>query len=150
MTKKEARTPEQFSADPAAIELLHRAETLHLSTAFTRAESMAACPIGSRGMCCSMCLMGPCRITKDGQVGVCGATLETIGARVFARHVAAGSAAHSDHGRDLAFTLKAVANGQARGFQIRDPFKLKVVAGHLGIPASGRSTNEIANDVADH
>ena len=27
MTKKEARTPEQFSADPAAIELLHRAET---------------------------------------------------------------------------------------------------------------------------
>ena len=84
MTKKEARTPEQFSADPAAIELLHRAETLGLSTAFTRAESMAACPIGSRGMCCSMCLMGPCRITKDGQVGVCGATLETIGARNFA------------------------------------------------------------------
>ena len=132
MTKKEAKSPEQFSADPAAIELLHRAETLGLSTAFTRAESMAACPIGSRGMCCSMCLMGPCRITKDGQVGVCGATLETIGARIFARHVAAGSAAHSDHGRDLAFTLKAVAKGEAKGFKIRDPFKLQDGGGAPG------------------
>ena len=149
MAKKEFRTPEQSSADPAAIELLHRAETLGLSTAFTRADSMAACPIGSRGMCCSMCLMGPCRITKEGQVGVCGATLETIGARIFARHVAAGSAAHSDHGRDLAFTLKAVAKGEARGFQIRDPFKLKVVAGHLGIRTEGRPLNDIANDIAD-
>ena len=149
MTKKEARTPEQFSADPAAIELLHRAETMGLSTAFTRAESMAACPIGSRGMCCSMCLMGPCRITKDGQVGVCGATLETIGARVFARHVAAGSAAHSDHGRDLAFTLKAVAKGEAKGFKIRDPFKLRMVAEHLDIKTEGRSSLDIANEVAD-
>lgn len=36
MTKKEARTPEQFSADPAAIELLQRAQTLGIGTAFTR------------------------------------------------------------------------------------------------------------------
>ena len=149
MAKKASKTPEQYSADPAAIELLYRAEALGLDTAFTRAAAMSACPIGSRGMCCSMCLMGPCRITKDGQVGVCGATLETIGARVFARHVAAGSAAHSDHGRDLAFTLKAAANGEAKGFQIRDPFKLKAVAGHLGVPTEGRPINEIANDIAD-
>lgn len=149
MTRKEAKTPEQFSADPAAIELLQRADAMGIGTAFSRAESMAACPIGSRGMCCSMCLMGPCRLTKDGQVGVCGATLETIGARTFARHVAAGSAAHSDHGRDLAFTLKAVAKGEAKGFKIRDPFKLKTVAGHMGIPTEGRATNDIANDIAD-
>jgi carbon-monoxide dehydrogenase catalytic subunit len=150
MAKKQPKTPEQFSADPAAIELLYRAESLGLETAFTRAEAMAPCPIGSRGMCCSMCLMGPCRITKDGQVGVCGATLETIAARLFARHVAAGSAAHSDHGRDLAFTLKAVANGEAKGFKIRDPYKLKAVAGYLGIPTEGRSNSEIAGDIADH
>ena len=96
-----------------------------------------------------MCLMGPCRITKDGQVGVCGATLETIGARIFARHVAAGSAAHSDHGRDLAFTLKAVAKGEAKGFKIRDPFKLRMVAEHLDIKTEGRLSLDIANDVAD-
>ena len=114
MAKKEFRTPEQSSADPAAVIMLRRAEALGIDTAFSRADKMAACPIGSRGMCCSMCLMGPCRITKDGQVGICGATLDTIGARIFARHVAAGSAAHSDHGRDLAFTLKAVAIGRGQ------------------------------------
>jgi hypothetical protein len=146
---KETRTPQQASADPAAIPLLERAQALGIGTAFSRADQMAPCPIGSRGMCCSMCLMGPCRITKDGQVGVCGATLETIGARVFARHVAAGSAAHSDHGRDLAFTLKAAAKGEAKGFKIRDPYKLKAVAGHYGIPTEGRALNDIAIDVAD-
>ena len=149
MAKKQMRTPEQASADPAAIPLLQRAEALGISTAFSRADAMAPCPIGSRGMCCSMCLMGPCRITKDGQVGVCGATLETIAARMFARHVAAGSAAHSDHGRDLAFTLKAVAQGEAKGFKVRDPFKLKTVAGYFGIPTAGRKIEEIAGDVAD-
>ena len=146
---KETRTPQQSSADPAAIPLLERAQAMGIGTAFSRADQMAACPIGSRGMCCSMCLMGPCRITKDGQVGVCGATLETIGARVFARHVAAGSAAHSDHGRDLAFTLKAAAKGEAKGFKIRDPYKLKAVAGHYGIPTEGRAINDIAIDIAD-
>ena len=84
MAKHDSRTPEQSSADPAAIPLILRAQAMGVSTAFTRADNMAPCPIGSRGMCCSMCLMGPCRITKDGQVGVCGATLETIGARVCA------------------------------------------------------------------
>ena len=74
--------------------------------------------------------------------------LETIGARIFA-HVAAGSAAHSDHGRDLAFTLKAVAKGEAKGFKIRDPFKLRMVAEHLDIKTEGRLSLDIANDVAD-
>jgi anaerobic carbon-monoxide dehydrogenase catalytic subunit len=149
MSKKIAKTPEQFSADPAAWEILLRADSMGIGTAFTRAEAMPACPIGEKGMCCSMCLMGPCRLVKDGQVGVCGATLETIGARIFARHVAAGSAAHSDHGRDLAFTLKAVAEGQTQGFAIRDPYKLRAVAGYMDIPVSGRSDKEIAGDVAD-
>ncbi len=149
MSKKNPKTPEQFSADPAAVIMLERADAMGISTAFSRAEAMPPCPIGSKGMCCSMCLMGPCRITKDGQVGVCGATLETIGARVFARHVAAGSAAHSDHGRDLAFTLKAVAEGQTQGFKIRDPYKLRAVAKHMDVPVNGRSDLEIAGDIAD-
>ena len=62
---------------------------------------------------------------------------------------AAGSAAHSDHGRDLAFTLKAVAKGEAKGFKIRDPFKLRMVAEHLDIKTEGRLSLDIANDVAD-
>ena len=81
--------------------------------------------------------MGPCRLTKDGQVGICGATVETIAARNLARAIAAGSAAHSDHGRDLAFTLQAVGLGEAQGYEIRDEAKLYAVAAKHGIADQG-------------
>ena len=146
------RTNQQRSIDPAAQQMLIRAEELGLGTAFTRAEQMAACPIGignSAGICCKNCFMGPCRLTKEGQVGVCGATVETIAARNLARAVAAGSAAHSDHGRDVAFTLLAAAEGQAQGYEIRDKTKLLAVARKFGIPTEKREVKEIAKDVAN-
>src|SRR3990172_8856058 len=146
------RTHQQRSIDPAAQQMLIRAEELGLGTAFTRAEAMAACPIGigsSAGICCKNCFMGPCRLTKEGQVGVCGATVETIAARNLARAVAAGSAAHSDHGRDIAFTLLAAAEGQAQGYQIRDVTKLMAVARKFGVPTEKRQTADIAKDVAN-
>ncbi|NIS81158.1 MAG: anaerobic carbon-monoxide dehydrogenase catalytic subunit [Anaerolineales bacterium] len=147
--KKKGRTPEEASLDPAAQEMLVRAEELGLGTAFSRADHMAPCPIGANGQCCKVCFMGPCRVTKDGQTGVCGATIETITARNFARAVAAGAASHSDHGRDLAFTLIATAKGEAQGYKIRDPFKLSKLAKELGIATEGRKVNEIALDVGE-
>src|SRR5512135_1473542 len=146
---KEKKTPQQFSIDPAAQQMLIRADSLGISTAFTRAEAMVACNIGAQGMCCKMCGMGPCRLTKDGSTGVCGATIDTIQALNFVRMVAAGSAAHSDHGRDMAFLLKAVANDEAEGYTLRDVAKLRSVAAKCGIPIDKRSPNEIANDLAD-
>ena len=143
------RTPEQQSDDPAAQEMLKRAQELNIGTAFTRADNMAACNIGSAGMCCKNCGMGPCRLTKEGQVGVCGATIETIQARNLIRGIAAGAAAHSDHGRDMALTLKAVANGEAEGYTIRDIAKLRKIAAYYKIEIEGRSPEEIANDLAD-
>ncbi len=146
------RTNSQRSIDPAAQEMLIRADELGLATAFTRAEVMAACPIGignSAGICCKNCFMGPCRLTKDGQVGVCGATVGTIAARNLARAVAAGSAAHSDHGRDVAFTLLATAEGQAQGYEIRDVTKLLAVARKFGISTDKRPVNDIAKEVAN-
>ncbi len=148
MTPK-ARTPEERSIDPAAVQMLELAETLGLSTAFSRADAMSPCPIGADGLCCKNCFMGPCRVVKDGQTGVCGATADTIVARNFARAVAAGASAHSDHGRDMAFTLKAAATGEAGDYKIRDPYKLFSVAKTLGVPIDGRSVEEIASDVAD-
>ncbi len=143
------RTAQQQSVDPAAQEMLIRAEELGIGTAFTRADDMAPCNIGGAGMCCKQCGMGPCRLTKEGQVGVCGATIDTIQARNLIRAIAAGAAAHSDHGRDMAFTLKAVANHEAEGYIIRDVAKLRIVASHYAIPIEGRSPEEIANDLAD-
>jgi carbon-monoxide dehydrogenase catalytic subunit len=146
---KTKRSPEEFSIDPAAQQMLIRADELGVSTAFSRADDMVPCNIGSAGMCCKVCGMGPCRLTKDGQTGVCGATLDTIQARNFIRAVAAGAAAHSDHGRDMAFILKAVANDETEGYTIRDVAKLRTVAAMYNIPIEGRSPNEIANDLAD-
>lgn len=146
---KQKQTPEQHSIDPAAQQMLIRADELGISTAFTRAENTPPCNIGSAGMCCKICGMGPCRLTKEGQTGVCGATIDTIQARNLIRAISAGAAAHSDHGRDMAFILKAVANGEAEGYAIRDVAKLRTVADLYDIPIEGRSPQEIANDLAD-
>ena len=70
-------------------------------------------------------------------------------ARHFARQVAGGVAAHSDHGRDMAMTLRAVAKGEAAGYRVKDEQKLAAVAGYMGIATAGREVNEIALDVAD-
>ncbi len=148
MAKKE-RTMDERTIDPASKEMLIRADELGLGTAFHRAEAMPPCNIGAAGMCCKFCGMGPCRLTKDGSTGVCGATIDTIQARNLVRAIAAGSAAHSDHGRDMAFTLKAVANGETEGYVLRDIAKLRTVAAFYDIPIEGRSPEEIANDLAD-
>jgi carbon-monoxide dehydrogenase catalytic subunit len=146
---KGKRSYEEQSSDPAAQEMLIRADELGIGTAFSRADEMVPCNIGGAGMCCKICGMGPCRLTKAGQTGVCGATIDTIQARNFIRSIAAGAAAHSDHGRDMAFTLKAVANGETEGYMIRDVAKLRMVAASVGIRVEGRSPKEIANELAD-
>jgi carbon-monoxide dehydrogenase catalytic subunit len=147
MPKK--REIKDYSTDPAAQQMLIRAEQLGIGTAFTRADAMVPCNIGGAGMCCKQCGMGPCRLTKNGDVGVCGATLDTIQARNLTRAIAAGGAAHSDHGRDMAFLLKATANGESEGYAIRDVAKLRMVASYYDIKVEGRAPEEIANELAD-
>src|SRR3972149_6890443 len=65
MPKK--RSAEERSIDHASQQLLLRADQLGLDTAFSRADAMAACPIGAgvSGLCCKNCFMGPCRLTKE-------------------------------------------------------------------------------------
>ena len=107
--------PELRSADAAACEVLGSCEGL-IETAFDRAASILPCPIGAEGICCKNCAMGPCRLIGTTTRGVCGATQATVAARNFARAVAAGASAHSDHGRGMALALLAVAKGEAKGF----------------------------------
>ena len=144
--------PKVQTIDPAAIEVLKRAEALGYSTAFSRAAKMAACPIGAEGACCQICNMGPCRLVptkaNPDPVGVCGATRATVAARNMARHIAAGTAAHSDHGRDLVFTLQAVAEGAAQGYELRDLAKLNTVAGYFGVKTDGKKPEQIAGEIA--
>lgn len=153
MAKKKGRTPEEASRDPAAMAILELACELEAETAFARADTIVPCNIGSQGLCCKHCAMGPCRLVGATERGVCGATISTVAARNFARAVAAGASAHSDHGRDLAYTLLEAAEGHAPDYGVSDPFKLAEVAGYLGVPTrdeSGetRPIGEIARDVA--
>ena len=141
------------SADKVAEEILEWTEAHGLETAFERAERIKACPIGHSGACCKICFMGPCRLVgkdaEDKATGVCGATLPVVAARNFLRMVAAGTAAHSDHARDMAYTLLAAATGEAPDFQIRDVTKLKKLADILEIATDGRTKEDIAKDVAE-
>ncbi len=140
--------PERKSADAAACEVLGSCEGL-VETAFDRAANILPCPIGAEGICCKNCAMGPCRLMGDTPRGVCGATQSTVAARNFARAVAAGVSAHSDHGRGMALALLAVAKGETHGFGIRDEEKLRAVAGHMGIKTGDRPVLDIALDVAE-
>ena len=141
---------DQRSVDPAAQVLLKTAAAKNIKTAFDRADKLKPCPIGHQGACCKMCHMGPCRLVgkEEEAEGVCGATLPVVTARNFARMVAAGTAAHSDHARDLANTLLAVGRGEAKDFQVKDVRKLNRVAGYLGINIEGKATNKVAEEVA--
>lgn len=139
---------DERSIDRAVLEVLNYCEGT-VETAFDRAAQSKPCPIGADGLCCRMCFMGPCRLVGKVTRGVCGATRATVAARNYARAVAGGAAAHSDHGRDLAFALAAVARGEAQGYRIRDVGKLFMVAEYLGVKTQDREVNDVALEVAD-
>jgi anaerobic carbon-monoxide dehydrogenase catalytic subunit len=145
---EEKSADKAMSADMAVCEVLEFCEGV-VETAFDRGSSIKPCPIGAEGACCKHCAMGPCRLVGKVSRGVCGATKSTVAARNFARQVAAGVAAHSDHGRGMAFALLAVAKGETQGFRIRDEAKLHSVAGYMGIKSQGRPVNDVAREVAE-
>ncbi len=134
----------------ATAQMLRKAERDGVETAFHRAAAMKACPIGADSACCKHCSMGPCRlVSKDpyGKVGVCGATIDTIQSRNFARMVASGAAAHTDHGMSMLDLFRDVVNGKIKEYTIKDTFKLEAIAGEIGIDVTGRETEDIAMDL---
>jgi carbon-monoxide dehydrogenase catalytic subunit len=140
------------SANEAAERIIEWSESQKIETCFDRAQRLKPCPIGSTGACCKICHIGPCRLVghnaEEEARGVCGATLPTIASRNLLRMAASGAAAHSDHARDMAFVLLAVANGETADFKITDVKKLYKVAGILEIEFKGRPVNDVARDVA--
>mgnify|MGYP003572747953 CR=1 FL=1 len=134
----------------ATYQMLEKARRDGVETAFDRAASMKACPIGADSACCKHCSMGPCRLNaKDpyGKVGVCGATIDTIMARNFARMVASGAAAHTDHGMSMLDLFREVVNGNIEEYKIKDTNKLEEVAQSIGIETEGREVKDIALDL---
>ena len=134
----------------ATIQMLEKAKRDGVETAFDRAVNMKACPIGADSACCKHCSMGPCRLNaKDpyGKVGVCGATIDTIMARNFARMVASGAASHTDHGMAMLDVFRGVVQGHISDYKIKDVLKLEEVARSVGIETEDRAMEDIAMDL---
>jgi len=162
---KKVADPIAASIDPATQEMIVRAQALGIDTVFDRAVTMRPCNIGMQGTCCKNCAMGPCRLPmpkagiegEDMRKGLCGATPNTIAARNFARMVAAGAAAHSDHGRAVAEVFLSVARKETDDYTIKDPARLLQIAPHFDVATTvevdgeqvDRDFDEIALEVAE-
>ncbi len=142
--------PEDKSIDAATQEMIRKAEIDGVETVWDRLESQQPqCGYGQLGICCKNCMSGPCRIDPFGdgpKKGVCGATADTIVARNIIRMIAAGAAAHSDHGRHVVIAMHEALDGKAN-YPIKDEKKLKEVAKKLGVETEGRSAKDIAKDI---
>ncbi len=131
----------------ATIQMMEKAKRDGVELAFDRAVNMKPCPIGADSACCKHCSMGPCRLnSKDpySKVGVCGATIDTIQARNFARMVASGASAHTDHGMGMLDVFRGVVKGEITDYKIKDTLKLEEVARSVGIETADRSVEDIA------
>jgi len=116
--------PKKRSTDKASQQMLKVMSEAGIENAWDRFdEQQPQCGFGKLGICCRNCSMGPCRIDPFGdgpQAGVCGATADTIAARNLVRMIAAGAAAHSDHGRDVAHTFKMAVVSEKCDHMIKD------------------------------
>jgi len=92
--------------------------------------------------------MGPCRISKKNPRGICGANAATVASRHLIRQVAAGTAAHADHGHDIVKTLLMTARGEAQGYQIKSERRLHEIAKEWDIETQDRTKEEIAEELA--
>jgi carbon-monoxide dehydrogenase catalytic subunit len=140
-------------ADQATQAMIKRAAEQNIQTVWDRWDAQQPqCGFGTLGLCCRHCSMGPCRIDPFGngpQAGVCGATADTIAARHLARMIAAGAAAHSDHGRDIAHTLLAIGQDGHCDYTVKDPEKLKTIAEQVyGIKTADKDIRQVALEVA--
>ena len=133
-------------------EVLSSPVAKNVRTAYDRIQSrgMSACLFGSGGTCCRNCNMGPCQIIDgvEEMVGVCGATADTVAARNFARTVAGGTAAHTDHAREMVRGFIETAKGEGP-HQIKDVNKLKMLAKTFDIETEGREVNDIALELGE-
>ncbi len=146
---KKAAKPQELTIDVASMEMIERSRELEVETIFDRAATMKPCNIGAQGTCCKNCAQGPCRLPlpksgiegEDTRKGLCGATPQTIAARNFARMVAGGAAAHSDHGRGVAETFLAAARKETEDYRIKDTQKLLEIAPDFGVDITVEGEN---------
>ena len=135
--------------DPAVREMILRMEQLGIDNAFDRFDQQQPqCNFGLAGICCRICHMGPCRITKKSPRGVCGANADLIVARNMLRAVTGGTAQHGMHARAVILSLKWAAEGKLK-LPILGAEKLIATAQSFEIDTEGKSVEEVAIEFAN-
>lgn len=140
---------EDRALDPSTQAVLKKTMREGTETVWDRFErQQPSCKFCYEGISCQRCAMGPCRIMGgDRTRGVCGNDADLIVARNLLDWVAMGSAAHSDHGRDVVEAMLKAARGQAPEYAVADEEKLKRIAKEYGIDISA-PVNRIAESLA--
>ncbi|NMD33525.1 MAG: anaerobic carbon-monoxide dehydrogenase catalytic subunit [Firmicutes bacterium] len=149
MSKEKKKVDNKRTVDPAALEVLERNDG-QIETAYDRYVQMQPqCNFGRTGVCCRICLQGPCRITKKASKGICGAHDYTIVARNLIRAINGGAGAHADHGRHIIYTLIEMLEGRTLDYNIEDPAKLRRVAQNIGLTVEGKEERELLKEVLE-
>ena len=149
MSEGKQKVDNRRTIDPAALEVIDKnTGNGQIETAYERYVNMQPqCNFGRTGVCCRICLQGPCRITKKASKGVCGAHGYTIVARNLIRSISGGTGAHADHSRHMLYALMEVLEGKAPDYSVEDSDKLKRVATRLGMEVEGKEDNELLEEV---
>lgn len=141
------------TTDPGALQMLDMLKDRKIETVYDRVVAQQPqCAFGYSGICCRICIAGPCRVKKEegpGSRGICGATAYTIVSRNLVRMIAGGAASHSEHARHVLHTAHALVEGHAPDYEIKSPAKLIALAGKLGIATLNRENLEILKDVVE-
>ncbi len=149
MSEGKKKVDNRRTIDPAALAVIDKnTANGQIETAYERYVNMQPqCNFGRTGVCCRICLQGPCRITKKSSKGICGAHGYTIVARNLIRAISGGTGAHADHSRHMLYALMEVLEGKAPDYSVEDSEKLKRVAGKLGLEVEGKEDNELLEAV---
>ncbi|MCJ7603989.1 MAG: twin-arginine translocation signal domain-containing protein, partial [Desulfobulbaceae bacterium] len=129
-----------FTIDANTQELMDYAKSLGIDLIWDRGTPCQNSHNGNggvAGLCCFRCQMGPCTLgaatSKNSEYGTCGASKDIVVARDLVRRIAGGTAAHVEHARAAAKTLKGVANHTIPDYEITDSAKLNAIYKGLGL-----------------
>lgn len=141
------------TTDPGALQMLDMIKDKNIETVYDRVVAQQPqCAFGYKGICCRICIAGPCRVKKDdgpGSRGICGASAYTIVSRNIVRMIAGGAASHSEHARHVLHTAHALVDGHAGDYEIKSPEKLRKLAQKLGVETLDREDKDILRDVVE-
>ncbi|MEI6055852.1 MAG: anaerobic carbon-monoxide dehydrogenase catalytic subunit [Lentisphaerota bacterium] len=139
-----AKTP-----DKGVREMLLAMDQMGCENSFDRFDKQKPqCNFGMAGVCCRICCMGPCKVTAKAPKGVCGADAHLIVARNMLRSIAAGTAAHGAHGREMVIALRKAAAGELNLPIVGKDLLYKCCAA-LGIKTENKSLKDIVFEFTD-